>query len=57
MFGGNRDTTLSYGMSYIRIYALGTIFVQCVMGMNVFITTQGFSTKAMLTIVIGRLLI
>lgn len=56
MFGGNRDTTLSYGMSYIRIYALGTIFVQCVMGMNVFITTQGFSTKAMLTIVIGAVI-
>ena len=56
MFGGNRDTTLSYGMSYIRIYALGTIFVQCVMGMNVFITTQGFSKISMMTTLIGAVI-
>ncbi len=56
LFGGNADTTLQYGLDYIRIYALGTLFVQFVLGMNVFLTTQGFSTKAMITIIIGAVL-
>lgn len=56
LFGGNADTTLKYGLDYIRIYALGTIFVQFVLGMNIFLTTQGFSAKAMLTIIIGAVL-
>lgn len=56
LFGGNADTTLGYGLDYIRIYALGTIFVQFVLGMNIFLTTQGFSTKAMQTIIIGAVL-
>lgn len=56
LFGGNADTTLGYGLDYIHIYSLGTIFVQFVLGMNVFLTTQGFSTKAMQTIIIGAVL-
>ncbi len=56
LFGGNADTTLTYALDYIRIYAIGTIFVQFVLGMNIFLTTQGFSTKAMQTIIIGAVL-
>ena len=40
---GASDKTLPYGVSYARIYILGSIFVLIVMGMNPFITTQGFA--------------
>ncbi len=51
-FGGSADT-LPYAITYSRIYILGSIFVFMVMGMNPFITTQGFAKISMLTTVIG----
>ena len=42
LFGAS-DQTLPYGVDYARIYILGSIFVLIVMGMNPFITTQGFA--------------
>ena len=50
---GASDATLPYGVEYGRIYILGSVFVLITMGMNVFITTQGFATISMLTTVIG----
>ena len=50
---GASETTLPYGVEYGRIYILGTVFVLMTMGLNVFITTQGFATISMLTTVIG----
>lgn len=55
MFGAS-EATLPYGISYARIYILGSTFVLIVMGMNPFITTQGFSKISMLTTVIGAIL-
>ncbi|MBP3412320.1 MAG: MATE family efflux transporter [Oscillospiraceae bacterium] len=52
LFGAS-DATLPYGVDYARIYILGTVFVLIVMGMNPFITTQGFAKISMLTTVIG----
>lgn len=52
LFGGS-DATLPYAVGYSRIYILGTVFVLIVMGMNSFITTQGFAKYGMLTTVIG----
>ncbi len=52
MFGAS-ENTINYASSYIRIYALGTIFVQLTLGMNSYITAQGFSKISMLTILIG----
>ena len=52
-FFGGSDATLPYAITYSRIYILGTVFVLIVMGMNVFITTQGFAKFSMLTTVIG----
>ena len=52
LFGAS-DVTLPYGTTYGRIYILGSIFVLTVMGMNPFITTQGFSRMSMMTTVIG----
>lgn len=54
LFGASANT-LPYAKEYIFIYALGTIFVQVTLGMNAFITTQGFSRVAMLTVIIGAI--
>ena len=37
----------------MNIYALGTIFVQLTLGMNAFITAQGFANIGMITVSIG----
>jgi putative MATE family efflux protein len=52
LFGGS-DATLPYAVEYGRIYILGSVFVLITMGLNVFITTQGFASMSMLTTVIG----
>lgn len=53
---GASDVTLPYAVEYARIYILGSIFVLIVMGMNPFITTQGFAKISMLTTVIGAVI-
>ena len=53
---GASDATLPYAVEYGRIYVLGSVFVLMVMGMNVFITTQGFAQISMLTTVIGAVI-
>ena len=55
LFGGS-DATLPYSIAYARIYILGSVFVLTVMGMNTFITTQGFAKFSMLTTVIGAVI-
>lgn len=54
LFGASSQT-ISYASDYIAIYAIGTIFVQLTLGMNAFISAQGFSTISMLTVIIGAL--
>ena len=53
---GASDATLPYAVTYARIYVLGSVFVLTVMGMNTFITTQGFAQISMLTTVIGAVI-
>lgn len=55
LFGAS-DATLPYALEYSRIYILGSICVLIVMGMNPFITTQGFAKISMLTTVIGAVI-
>jgi len=55
LFGAS-DITLPYAVAYARIYILGSICVLIVMGMNPFITTQGFAKISMLTTVIGAVI-
>lgn len=50
---GASENTIEYGVSYMNIYALGTIFVQLTLGMNAFITAQGFAGIGMLSVLIG----
>ncbi len=52
LFGAS-DDTLPFAVEYSRIYILGTIAVLIVMGMNPFLTTQGFAKMSMLTTVLG----
>ena len=51
-FGASANT-VDYGVAYMNIYALGTIFVQMTLGMNAFITAQGFARTGMLSVLIG----
>nr|WP_300326215.1 MATE family efflux transporter [uncultured Anaerostipes sp.] len=52
LFGASKNT-ITYAENYIEIYAVGTIFVQMTLGLNMFISAQGFSMISMLTVVIG----
>ena len=53
---GALPETLGHALEYMNIYALGTVFVQIALGMNAFITAQGFSRTSMLTVLIGAVL-
>lgn len=62
LFWGNRffllafgasGNTIAYGVNYMNIYAIGTVFVQLTLGMNAFITAQGFAKTGMLSVLIG----
>lgn len=53
-FGASPDT-IEFAVGYMDIYATGTIFVQLTLGMNAFITAQGFSKTSMYTVLIGAL--
>ena len=53
---GASENTLPYAQQYMFIYALGTLFVQMTLGMNAFISAQGFSKISMLTVVIGAII-
>lgn len=52
LFGAS-ENTITYASNYITIYAIGTIFVQLTLGLNAFISAQGFSKISMLTVLIG----
>lgn len=51
-FGASQNT-IEYGVNYMNIYALGTIFVELTLGMNAFITAQGFAKTGMMSVLIG----
>lgn len=53
---GASDETIVYALEYITIYLYGTIFVQAAIGLNTFITCQGRSTIAMLSVLIGAII-
>lgn len=52
MFGAS-SATIDYAFQYMQIYVMGTIFVQLSMGLNPFISTQGFAKYSMVTVLIG----
>lgn len=52
LFGAS-ENTIGYAGAYLTIYALGTVFVQATLGLNAFISAQGFAKVSMMTVVIG----
>ncbi len=50
---GASEATIGYALDYILIYVSGTVFVMCSLGLNLFISTQGFTKYSMLTVLIG----
>ncbi len=50
---GASENTIGYALDYMNIYSLGTLFVQVTLGMNAYITAQGFTTVSMRTVLIG----
>lgn len=50
---GASENTIDYAVAYMNIYAFGTIFVQLTLGMNLFITAQGFAKTGMLSVLLG----
>ena len=55
LFGAS-DNTIGFAMDYIEIYTLGSVFVMISVGLNLFISTQGFSLYSMATVLIGAIL-
>lgn len=55
LFGASSNT-LSYATDYLSIYVLGTVFVQIALGMNSFISAQGYTLTSMLSVVIGAVM-
>ena len=55
LFFGASENTISYAFDYLTIYVCGTIFVQISLGLNTFITSQGFAKTSMMTVLIGAI--
>ncbi|WP_028829881.1 MATE family efflux transporter [Proteocatella sphenisci] len=53
---GASENTVEYALDYMNIYACGTIFVQIALGLNAFITAQGFAKISMITVLVGAVL-
>ena len=53
---GASENTITYALDYFGIYSLGTVFVQLTLGLNAFISAQGFAKISMLTVLIGAVL-
>ena len=52
LFGAS-ENTIKYSLEYMNVYVWGTIFVMISLGLNAFITTQGFSKISMFNVIIG----
>ena len=52
---GASENTIGYAAGYMGIYALGTVFVQVTLGMNAFISAQGYAKVSMWTVLIGAI--
>lgn len=53
---GASENIIKYSLDYITIYLYGTIFVQLSLGLNTFISAQGYAKTAMISVVIGALI-
>ena len=56
LFFGASENTIPYAAPYMRIYGAGTLFVQLALGLNAFISAQGFTKTSMYSILVGAVL-
>lgn len=54
LFGASEET-IAYALPYMRIYSSGSVFVMLALGMNLFVTTQGFTRFSMVTVLVGAI--
>ena len=54
VFGASEETII-YALPYLQIYSAGSVFVMISLGLNMFITTQGFTKISMATVLIGAI--
>lgn len=54
LFGASEETII-YALPYMQIYVAGSVFVMLSLGLNMFITTQGFTKISMATVLIGAI--
>ncbi len=55
MLFGASESTIIYALPYMKIYVAGSVFVMMSLGLNMFITTQGFTKISMATVLIGAI--
>lgn len=55
MLFGASESTIVYALPYMNIYVAGSMFVMISLGLNMFITTQGFTKISMATVLIGAI--
>lgn len=53
---GASENTIGYASSYLNIYAFGTLFVQLTLGMNAFVTAEGFTRVSMASVAVGAII-
>ncbi|MDO4556564.1 MAG: MATE family efflux transporter [Lachnospiraceae bacterium] len=53
LFFGASSNTLPYAMEYLKVYMVGTVFVELTIGLTAFITAQGFTTVTMIAVLLG----
>ena len=53
---GATENTIGYATDYLSVYLWGSISVLISLGLNTYITAQGFTTFSMLTVVIGAVI-
>lgn len=56
LFTGASQNTLPYATDYLKVYLIGTIFVQIVTGLNSFISAQGRPAIAMYSVLLGAVI-
>jgi putative MATE family efflux protein len=55
LVGAGADTTYIYANDYLSIYLIGTLCVQLSVGLNTFLTAQGKSALAMISVLVGAI--
>lgn len=53
---GASGNTIGYATGYMKIYSLGTLFVELTLGLNAFITAQGKTMVSMLVVLTGAVM-